>query len=137
MCPDEAGYAAAVRDLPLPDSRFDVTVLPHGPDCLVRARGDIDVHAAPTFRLALEEAGRSGACRVIVDLAAVGFMDSTGFGQLVWLVNSGDGAIVLVAANCRPIVRNALRLMGLDRVLTVHAYGDPPLHPGITDTSVS
>ena len=120
----------------LPDGRFDVTLVAHGDDCVViQARGDVDVYTAPAFRRALEDARRIGPRTVVVDLAAVGFMDSTGFGQLVWLVNSGEDAPAVIAANCRPIVRNALRVMGLDRMLTLHAYGDPPPQSGITDTS--
>lgn len=114
-----------------------MTLVALGPGCVaVRARGDIDVLSAPAFRRALEDARRSGAHRIVVDLAAVGFMDSTGFGQLVSLLASGHEGPTVVAANCRPIVRNALRLMALDRVLTVHAYGEPPPYAGVTDTSV-
>ena len=125
-------------DLRLPaDDRFDVAVERSGADCVVVAvRGDVDIFTAPTFRWALDEAGATGVGTVVVDLAGVGFMDSTGFGQLVWLITSREDRPTVIAANCRPIVRNALRLMGLDRVLQLHAYGDPPLWPGVTDTSV-
>ena len=117
--------------------RFDVVVELAGPDCVVVVvRGDVDIFTAPGFRRALDEAGAACTGTVVVDLAGVGFMDSTGFGQLVSLMTSRAERPTVIAANCRPIVRNALRLMGLDRVLQVHAYGDAPLWPGVTDTSV-
>ncbi|MCU1677986.1 MAG: Anti-sigma factor antagonist, partial [Frankiales bacterium] len=102
---------------------------------VVAVDGDVDISSSPAFRRALEDARAVGAATVVVDLAAVGFMDSTGFGQLVWLA-SGPGAPAVIAANCRPIVRNALRLMGMDRVLTIHAYGDASSWRGVRDTTI-
>jgi anti-sigma B factor antagonist len=125
-----------VRDLPPPpgDGLFDARLVVEDRCAVVAVRGDVDVYTAAPFRRALEEARLSGRPLIVVDLAGVGFMDSTGFGQLVSLV-SGQGAPTVVVANCRPIVRNALRLMGLDSLLTLHDYGESPQWPGVTDTS--
>jgi anti-sigma B factor antagonist len=123
-----------VHDLPPADGLFAVALAVEAEQAVVSVRGDVDVYTATSFRRALEEARSSRRPLIVVDLAGVGFMDSTGFGQLVALV-SGEAAPVVAAANCRPIVRNALRLMGLDSVLTLHDFGEPPLWPGVTDTS--
>ena len=130
------GYGRAVNEQPLsPDDHFDVTVSGDVGGVVVVVRGDIDISTASAFRRALDDARSRAPRTIVVDLAGVGFMDSTAFGQLVSLL-SGEDPPVLVAANCRPIVRNAFRLMGLDKVLRLHAHGDPPLWPGVTDTSL-
>ncbi len=54
---------------------------------------------------------------------------------LVWLATPSGAAPAVTAANCRPIVRNALRVMGVERILTLHTYGDPPPRAAVTDTS--
>lgn len=97
--------------------------------------GDLDIDSAADLRAALVEALGDGSDRVVVDLADVGFLDSTGIGQLAWLAaDRGGGRTDVVVANARPIVRNALRLMGLNALMTVHAYGDEPPLPEVTDT---
>ena len=88
-----------------PDDPFDVTVTRDEECVVVAARGDIDVYTATRFRRALDEARAMKPRTVVVDLAGVGFMDSTGFGQLVSLV-TGEDRPVVIAANCRPIVRH-------------------------------
>ena len=73
---------------------------------------------------------------MVVDLAHVGFLDSTGIGQLAWLAaDRGGGRTDVLIANARPIVRNALRLMGFNALMEVHAYGDPPPLPDVADTT--
>ena len=102
---------------------------------IVAPVGDLDIDSAADLRAALVEAIGDGSDRVVVDLAEVGFLDSTGIGQLAWLAaDRGGGRSDVVVANAQPIVRNALRLMGLNAMMTVHAYGEPPPLPGVTDT---
>lgn len=103
---------------------------------IVAPVGDLDIDSAGDLRKALVEAIGDGSDRVVVDLADVGFLDSTGIGQLAWLAaDRGGGRTDVVVANARPIVRNALRLMGLNALLDVHAYGEPPPLPGVADTT--
>lgn len=98
--------------------------------------GDLDLDAAVAFRGALRDAAGESGLRVVVDLADVGFMDSTGIGQLAWLAADLGGARKdVVVANARPLIRNALRLMGLNAMMTVHPYGEPPPVPGVLDTT--
>lgn len=115
---------------------FSVTVadLGHGL-VVVTATGDIDVSTAREFRQALDEASALTERTVVVDLADVGFVDSTGFGQLVGAAAAGPREFVI--ANCRPIVRNAARVLGLHSVVTVHAYGEPGAWPGVRSTAPS
>lgn len=96
---------------------------------LVVVSGEVDLHTAPALRAALDQAvdeavgpsGR-GSGVVVADLAQVGFLDSTGLGELVaahkTLAASG-GRLHLVVAHER--VGRLLRITGLADVLAVHA----------------
>ncbi|HKU94996.1 MAG TPA: anti-sigma factor antagonist, partial [Vineibacter sp.] len=62
--------------------------------------------------------------RVILDLGAVEFMDSSGLGAIVALLKriGRDGDLVL--AGTRPAVRKLLQITRIDRILTQHATVD-------------
>lgn len=51
--------------------------------CVIRVNGEVDVATAPQLRQALVDADAEGAANVVVDLAKVEFIDSTGLGVLV------------------------------------------------------
>jgi len=90
----------------------------------VALAGELDLDAAPEMRERLLEAIHSGTARIVVDLAAVTFMDSTALG-------------VLLAAHQRITVRHApftlrnvpapvaavLTHTGLNRVFTIEKSG--------------
>ena len=115
---------------------FDVVLRRTRALVIVAPVGDLDIASAGELRAALVEAVGDGSDRVVVDLAEVGFLDSTGLGQLAWLAAAqGGGRTDALIANARPIVRNALRLMGFDALMEVHAYGEPPPIPDVADTS--
>ena len=93
---------------------------------LVEVSGEVDLHTASALRSALGSAVEAattadGADDVLVDLSGVGFMDSTGLGELVGahkaLARSG-ARLHVVVGNDR--VARLLRLTALDDVLDVH-----------------
>ena len=75
--------AAEADPLPL----FGVTVT--GSDTPIICAGEVDLASAPYLRDAIVAAIGTDEGAVIVDLADVTFMDSTGVGVLVW---STDGS---------------------------------------------
>ena len=82
--------------------------------------GRLNMVSAPQLKTAITEAVDGGA-RVVVDLAAVGFMDSSGLGVLIAGLKKarqegGDLRITGVTQQ----VATVLQLTNLDRVL--HAY---------------
>jgi anti-sigma B factor antagonist len=84
---------------------------------VVKATGEVDVHSAGLLRTAITEAESSAADgqALVVDLAGVPFMDSTGLGVLVGALaraREADRRLVLAGPTER-IVR-LLRLTGLD-----------------------
>lgn len=97
---------------------------------LVEVSGEVDLHTAPRLRAALDEAvgdATSGAGpgaatpAVLVDLAGVSFIDSTGLGELMAAhkaLDAAGGRLHLVVVTDR--VARVLALTGLDEVLSVH-----------------
>ncbi|MFO0839885.1 MAG: STAS domain-containing protein [Phycisphaerae bacterium] len=83
-------------------------------------RGDIDLQSSPMLREELLELLESGIKRLIIDLAGVGYMDSSGVGTLVDLkrrVERVGGGVALVAP--QPRVRNVFEITRLDRFFKI------------------
>ena len=107
---------------------FDVTLSTDGGQVVVVAVGDIDMLSAGLLREALGKAVRSaGTGAIVVDLSAVGFMDSSGVQALL------DGYHSAMVAGGTLRVRGAggtaervLNIIGL-----AHLFGLPP-RPGLT-----
>jgi anti-sigma B factor antagonist len=87
---------------------------------LVVASGEIDIATSPALREALLAAAESSG-RVVVDLSAVTFLDSTGLGVLMRGFKNlpAGGSMCLVGAN--GIVAKVLRQTRLEEVIPVHA----------------
>ena len=91
---------------------------------LLVVSGEVDLHTAPALRAALDQAvvdaGR-GPGAVVVDLSGVGFIDSTGLGELVAAhkaLAAAGGRLSLVVDHER--VRRLLRITGLEDAMAVH-----------------
>ncbi len=87
---------------------------------ILRPAGRMDVETSPLVRQAILDLAEQGKNGVVVDLAQVDFMDSSGLSALV----SGMKALRrvegrLALANARPQVRTAMRLTMLDRVFPI------------------
>jgi anti-sigma B factor antagonist len=88
---------------------------------VARVSGELDVATAPELRDTLIRIIDNGYVRIVLDMAGVAFIDSTGLGVLTGMLHRlrpHDGA--LVVAGPSPAVRNALHLTHLDQVLAVH-----------------
>ncbi len=88
---------------------------------IVAFEGDVDLEHSPAARAVLLEAVERGS-GVLVDLSAVGYMDSSGVASLVeaYQESKKRGArFALVAVN--PPALRVLELARLDRVFTIHA----------------
>ena len=85
---------------------------------VVAARGELDAYAEPDVASAFEEV--VGESRLVVDLEAVSFLDSTALGTVVRSLREvgergGDALIVLPRGSARRI----FEITTLDRVLPV------------------
>jgi anti-sigma B factor antagonist len=103
--------------------RFRLTAVPNGDTCTLIVAGDVDLERAPEIielgTVSLDEA-RSHT--LLIDLAAVTFMDSTGLGALITLRNGAEqrGKRV-VLESIPPRVQRLLDLTNLNEFFTVVA----------------
>jgi len=84
--------------------------------------GRLDVAGAPALREALSEITQDGPPRVVIDLEAVSFVDSTGLGSVIAALKqlrTTQGELRLAAPNQQ--VRVVLELTTLDRVFPYYA----------------
>jgi len=84
---------------------------------VIDVSGEIDVYSAPELKSAINKAIDSGAANLIVDLADVGYMDSSGFGILLGAtkrLRPKGGRINLVG--CGEGIERMLRITGMDTV---------------------
>lgn len=99
------------------DVDLTVTVAQHDNACVVTAQGEVDVHSAGRLRSAIVEGEASELADrpLVVDLAGVPFMDSTGLGVLVGaLARAREADRRLVLAGPTERITRLLRLTGLD-----------------------
>jgi anti-sigma B factor antagonist len=96
-------------------------VEPYERGVVVTLRGELDAYDAPSLRSAFSEltAGKSGI-QVVLDLAAVSFLDSTALGTMVGLLrrvreNGGELRVVLPETAARKI----FEVTSLDKALDV------------------
>ncbi|MEU5960986.1 STAS domain-containing protein [Micromonospora parva] len=93
-----------------------------GQGCTVlEVRGELDMATSPQLREALQRLVDSGDRQVVVDLAAVGFMDSSGLGALVVMFKAlRDVGGRLCLAAVQPAVRSVLTVTSVDQVIDVY-----------------
>ena len=84
----------------------------------VRPAGEIDIATAPLLRTALTQARDSGE-QVVVDMAGVTFIDSSGLHALLSAASSLNGAAPLVLENVGPQVERLLEIVGAHRTSTL------------------
>lgn len=89
---------------------------------VVAAAGELDLETAGSFEAALRRAMEARAEKVVVDLTAVTFMDSSGVNSLVSVTRGfreSGGAVPLAVCGEQRIFK-VLHICGLDRLLGVH-----------------
>jgi anti-sigma B factor antagonist len=98
----------------------DVTVVAVG--------GEIDVYTAPKLRDKITELVGEGHYHLLVDMAAVEFLDSTGLGVLVGglkKVRAHEGSLDLVCNQDRLL--KIFRITGLAKVFVIHESAEAAL----------
>jgi anti-sigma B factor antagonist len=114
---------------------FSVRSVPVDGETVVRVAGEVDIDTAPKLRTALGDALRSDA-PVVLDLAAVTFMDSSGFGVLA--AAQRQATVVGATLRLRGVptrIDELMRLLGLDTVLTIESADGSADGPSAGDPS--
>jgi len=89
---------------------------------VISVTGEIDVYTAPTLRERLNELVAEGEYHLVVDMAGVDFLDSTGLGVLVGglkRARSHEGTLQLVCDQEK--ILKVFRITGLTKVFPIHA----------------
>ncbi len=98
----------------------------HNGAVVVRLGGELDLYNADDVRSALAGAIDGGADRIVIDMSAVEFVDSTALGVLVEARSRlGHDGVLLAAPQLE--TRRTLEVSGLDRHLPVHDSVDGAL----------
>lgn len=93
---------------------------------IVRLAGELDLYNAEEVRTALAQVIDTTPRRIVVDMAAVEFIDSTALGVLIEArARLGEHALLLAAPQLE--TRRTLQVSGLDRHLPVHDSVDEAL----------
>lgn len=101
-----------------------------GVHTVVSVTGEIDVYTAPALRERLNELIAGGEHHLVVDMAGVDFLDSTGLGVLVGglkRVRSHEGTLQLVCDQEK--ILKVFRITGLTKVFGIH----PSLAPALSN----
>ena len=98
-----------------------------GTSVVIAFEGDIDLQTSPAARTALLEAAGKGK-GVVVDLAKVTYIDSSGVASLVEALQTAKkGGQNLCLAAVSDSAMRVLKLARLDAVFTIHASVDDAL----------
>ena len=87
---------------------------------VVRLGGDVDMHTSPELHQTLVELCAEKPQRLVLDLSAVDYLDSSGVGSLVEIYRrtmKEGGRLVLVSPSAR--VNGVLEITKLDRFFTI------------------
>ena len=97
---------------------FSVAVETDGAVRVIRLAGELDVATAPQLRAAFAEPIQETT--VIVDMAELSFMSSTGVGELVIARQRGiEAGWTLKLRGATGTVANVLRVTGVDKVVPI------------------
>ena len=92
---------------------------------IVRVEGRLNMVSAPELRDVVTRAVAEGRIRLVIDLAAVEFMDSSGLGALIGALKAarGAGGDLRIAAPGDQVLM-VLKLSNVDRILKPYETAD-------------
>lgn len=110
---------------------LDISVAAGAPGPVMKLSGESDLTTAGQLSDALSSQLASGARHLTIDLSALRFADSATFRALIEASRAFESAgATIELLRPQPAVAQAIRLLGIDQVLTIRAStGD---HPTIT-----
>jgi anti-sigma B factor antagonist len=112
---DEAGTSPLVQA-----GRLSIDLATWESPAVMVLKGELDVYTGPRLRVCLVELIAEGQRRIVIDLAGLRFIDSTGIGVLVGALKRArlsGGEIALRSPSAG--VRKALEIAGLSEVFAI------------------
>ena len=98
---------------------------------VIRPSGRLTMIVTPQLRTVITDTVASGRSRIVVDLSACEFVDSSGLGALIaGLKTARQAGGDLRIAGVGPQIATVLQLTNLDRVLRAHDTVDGALSAG-------
>ncbi|GAB6139160.1 STAS domain-containing protein [Halanaerobaculum tunisiense] len=101
---------------------MEITVKELEDSLVVELAGEFDLHTADDFSEEIETRIKQGYNKIILDLAKVEFIDSSGIGAIISkykdLTNQGG---VLTAVNLTPQVERIFEVSGIFRIVDVYS----------------
>lgn len=88
-------------------------------NCIVEAKGEIDLYSSPQLREAILKACKSTKLKVGVRLTEVAYMDSSGVATLVEGLQAAGGATSFLLLAPSQSVMKVLQLSRLDSVFSI------------------
>jgi anti-sigma B factor antagonist len=106
--------------MPAGTEEFRISVRDDDGTTTVVVEGEVDVATAPALRDELYRLIERGQQRIVVDLGAMEFIDSTGLGVFVGaLKRSREGGGELELRSLRPAARKIFDITGLSTAFTI------------------
>lgn len=101
-------------------ARLSLTIEPHGDGAVIAVGGELDFGTVESLHAALRDLARRGSSPVVLDLAAVDFMDSSGISVLVQAKQRADAAAQKLVLR-RPTTRvlRVLEVTGLVELFVI------------------
>src|SRR5437588_6284982 len=94
---------------------------------VVTLEGDLELASAPRLKWGLIDLVESGRSRLVIDLSAVTFMDSTALGVLIGLERRlGEGGSLAIVCTRRSVLK-VFEITGLDKKLALFSAVDEAL----------
>jgi anti-sigma B factor antagonist len=114
---------------------LDVETTQRAGSSILTLRGEIDVYTAPRLRQAIVDLVEEGARAIVVDMARVDFLDSTGLGVLVEglkRVKTREGSLSVVATQEK--ILKIFDITGLSKAFPIHASVDEAVGESVSET---
>ena len=110
---DDAAEPQSLNEAAEPQA-LSVEVQDDGTVCVLVVRGELDVYSAPALDEAVDAALQDGARRLVLDLAEVGFIDSSGLRSMIRArKEAGSGPDAVRLRNPQPATVRLLDITGL------------------------
>ncbi|MBI3394204.1 MAG: STAS domain-containing protein [Spirochaetia bacterium] len=104
----------------LGDVSMDIKVKKHGTQCVFSLQGNLDIRTALDLKLALDQSVTDGISGVVVDLAGVTYIDSSGLAALIKSYNyATERHADFCVANTTPMIQTIFETAGMTTYLQI------------------